>query len=781
MASIFPVYEYDIFISYRQNDNLDGWVTDFVRNLEKELKATIKEPVSVYFDTNSEDGLLETYNVDKSLAGKLKSLILIPIISQTYCDSKSFAWQYEFCAFNKMTLEDQFGRDIKLVGGNITSRILPVQIHSLDSEDKSQIENELGTALRSIEFIYKSDGVNRPLTLTDNPDKNLNKTYYRDQINKVANAIKEIVAALTKYDKHNLISTNKEVSINPVQRKIKDRKTIPLVLIILVLIVAIFLFKSKLIKSSGQIEKSIAVLPFINDSPSDSTEYFINGIQDEILRNLQRIKSFKKVISRTSTEQFRGSSMPTIPEIGKKLGVNYIVQGSGQKYGKHIRLRVQLVNSGKENQLWANAYEQEIDEMNDIFDIQSEIAQSIASELNTTISPEEKQLIEKIPTSNLTAWDFYQRGRDELPEFWIEVDDYSASERAGKYYRKALKFDPAFANAYSGLAEVYFANYKFSYSEHERQNYLDSVLILADRALSYNDQLSEAHFVKGNFYAATGSSVNAAKEFNKALEVNPNDWMAYYGKAILNEFEDHLTFLDNLYKALQINQNGKETATIYRMIGGGFIRTGLLDNAKICFTKAFEIDGDSAFYLSGFGGLERDQGNYKKSIEYCRRALIIRNDYYEVTERLANDLYNDGMFKESLAYYEKLNYISPQFAYACWRTGSKKAEHMFNQITLSSERIIRSDPRNKGVLQAYYDLARIKAFKGDTSTALTYLKHSEAKYCELWRLTDLKHDPLFDNIRNSIEFQKYQKDMERKYQAEYERVEKWLEKKEMLF
>ena len=95
MASIFPGYEYDIFISYRHNDNLSGWVTEFVRALQEELAATIKEPLSINFDTNPHDGLLETHNVDKSLESKLKCQIFIPILSQTYCDPKSYAWQYE--------------------------------------------------------------------------------------------------------------------------------------------------------------------------------------------------------------------------------------------------------------------------------------------------------------------------------------------------------------------------------------------------------------------------------------------------------------------------------------------------------------------------------------------------------------------------------------------------------------------------------------------------------------------------------------------------------------
>jgi hypothetical protein len=115
MPSIIPGYEYDVFISYRHKDNRNtfnsssqghaiapgnGWVTDFVLNLRKELESTFKEDISIYQDVNSVDGLLESYNVDKSLEGKLKSLIFIPIISQIYCDPRSFAWQNEFCAFN---------------------------------------------------------------------------------------------------------------------------------------------------------------------------------------------------------------------------------------------------------------------------------------------------------------------------------------------------------------------------------------------------------------------------------------------------------------------------------------------------------------------------------------------------------------------------------------------------------------------------------------------------------------------------------------------------------
>jgi len=200
MPAAVPGFEHDIFISYRHNDNRSGWVTEFLKSLEEELASTIKEPVSVYFDANPHDGLLETHSVDKSLEGKLKCLIFIPIISQTYCDPKSFAWQNEFCAFNKRAKEDRFGRDIKLSNGNVANRILPVRIHDLDVGDTKLLTHELGGALRAIEFIYRSSGVNRPLLSADNPDKNINKTIYRDQINKIANGVMEIISALKNFD-----------------------------------------------------------------------------------------------------------------------------------------------------------------------------------------------------------------------------------------------------------------------------------------------------------------------------------------------------------------------------------------------------------------------------------------------------------------------------------------------------------------------------------------------------------------------------------------------------
>jgi eukaryotic-like serine/threonine-protein kinase len=197
MASIIEEYNYDIFISYRQKDNKgDRWVSEFVETLKTELESTFKEEISIYFDINPNDYLLESYDVDASLKKKLKCLIFIPIISRTYCDPKSFAWDHEFKAFIEQASQDQFGLKVTLPNGNVATRVLPIRIHDLDPDDMKLCESVTGGFLRGVEFIYKEPGVNRPLKPDDDEKINLNKTKYRNQINKVALAVKDIIESM---------------------------------------------------------------------------------------------------------------------------------------------------------------------------------------------------------------------------------------------------------------------------------------------------------------------------------------------------------------------------------------------------------------------------------------------------------------------------------------------------------------------------------------------------------------------------------------------------------
>ncbi len=211
-ASIIPEYDYDIHISYRYNDNkYDGWVSEFVEKLKQELSATLKDRLTIYFDKRPEES-----REAESSAQKIKSLIFIPVISQTYCDINSPVWKNEFRIFQNEIKNDSIGSNIKLINGNTASRVIPVKIHDIDKDDVKLLESELSGGLRSIDFIYREEGVNRPLRPVDD-EKHANplRPMYRNQINKLANAIKEIISGIKLNQKGNTVEATGLSSHSP--------------------------------------------------------------------------------------------------------------------------------------------------------------------------------------------------------------------------------------------------------------------------------------------------------------------------------------------------------------------------------------------------------------------------------------------------------------------------------------------------------------------------------------------------------------------------------------
>jgi TolB-like protein/Flp pilus assembly protein TadD len=449
MASLIPGFEYDIFISYRQKDNKgERWVSEFVEALKTELESTFKEEISVYFDVNPHDGLLETHDVDASLKEKLKCLVFIPIISRTYCDPKSFAWVHEFRAFAEQASKDQFGLMLKLPNGNVASRILPIRIHDLDDCDIKLFESVTASYLRGVEFIYKESGVNRPLCSNEeNPHDNLNHTIYRNQVNKVANAIKELIMAFEQQgQKPEAISE----AVNKTKNThVKKRRTaiFAVSVILLALMALSLIFIPKLINLKGPAEKSIAVLPFSSLSNDPNNQYLADGMMDAILTHLSKIKDVR-VMSRTSVEQYR-QSKKTTTEIGKELDVKYILEGSFQKFSDSIRLIVQLIKTGKEGHVWASIYDRL---WNNVFSIQSEVAQKIASELMVVLTPEEIEKITKKPTENLDAYQAYLRGRYYVGQPHFTVEEWTLGLQG---FQDAVDLDTTFALAYGELARAH--------------------------------------------------------------------------------------------------------------------------------------------------------------------------------------------------------------------------------------------------------------------------------------------------------------------------------------
>jgi len=788
MAGILPGYNYDIFISYRQKDNKgDRWVSEFVEALKTELESTFKEEISVFFDINPHDGLLETHDVDESLKEKLKCLVFIPIISRTYCDPKSFAWEHEFKAFIEQASQDQFGLKVKLPGGNVASRVLPVRIYDLDNPDIKLCESVLGGVLRGVEFIYAEPGVNRPLKSNDDEKTNLNKTKYINQINKVSNAIKEIITAIGQFNPEQK-EVQKEV-FKPISASQKNSKTTIIVgsLIALALIILGILFVPKLIKPPEQLEKSIAVLPFKNDSPDLERMYFINGTMEAILDNLCKIKDLR-VPGRTSVEQYRDNPKP-IPIIAKELNVSYILEGSGHRDGNNVRLIVQLLDGKKDQHIWSQTYNADIE---DIFSMQSEIAQLIAGEIKAIITPIEKQLIEKPPTTSLKAYDFYQRGREEHAKYQFLSGNMSTLTKAEVLYKRALEYDSTFAQAYTGLAAIYWD--KYYRKEYFSENFMDSILILTTVALSYNDQLDEAYTIRGNYYYENKQPEKAIKEFDKALNINPNSWRAYYGKG--DQSEELLISLENFLKAESLN-HGPELPDILTRIAEAYCDAGFIDKARYYTLEAFKLDGDSVQYFAELGYLEQKMANYEKSVEFLERSYSIDTSNL-FTLFLLGEMYGfGGQVEKSLKYFKKFltrrdailgteyfteGSIYHRIGYVYWESGyMEESEYYFNKQLDECNNVIKSGRPWSQLYYTYYDIAGIYAFRGEKDKAYENLRiFNQRKVESLWMLSLIKNDPLFNNIRNEPEFQQIVRDVEAKYQAEHERVRKWLEEQGML-
>jgi TolB-like protein len=655
MASIIEGYTYDIFISYRQKDNKgDRWVSEFVDALKDELESTFKEEVSVYFDINPHDGLLETHDVDASLKEKLKCLVFIPIISQTYCDSKSFAWQHEFCTFNKLAKEDLFGRDIRLTSGNVSSRILPVKIHDLDPEDKTLIENELGGVLRCIEFIYKSAGVNRPLRANeDHPQDNLNKIYYRDQINKVANAVKEIITAIKKHNQQDGEISEKDVNNKTVtQKSLKARITL-VSISLLVLIVLGYFFIPKIFKSPKPVEKSIAVLPFVNDSSNDSTTYFMDGVMEEILTNLQTVKDLR-VISRTSVEQYRNQTK-SIPEIARELGVNYIVEGSGQKYGSSFRLRVQLIMAKHESHLWGESFQQKITEVEDIFNIQIRIAESIAKELKAVISPDERKLIEKIPAADLEVYDSYMKARSYLINFTRE-----SANKALEYLNTAVKKNPDWAPLYAGLAELWTWIQQAGWELPSVAG--PKILENLNKAKELDPDIAEVHYQSAVIaQLVEWNWEKSEKEFLKALAINPNNalYRLMYAQLLLILDRDDES-VEQRELAISLDPLNPNTKFLYlgTLVQAGDYKKSVSLAEEALAINPMDISLNSMLEIAAYRC--KDYDKVIRAVKYALPITINEDDFKDI-ERIYSESGIVKAYEEILKHLEKYaenNYIS---------------------------------------------------------------------------------------------------------------------------
>jgi len=545
MASLISGFGYDIFISYRQKDNKhEGWVTEFVEHLKGELEATFKEDISIYFDENPHDGLLETHDVDESLKEKLKCLVFIPIISRTYCDPKSFAWEHEFKAFIDQASADQFGLKVKLPNGNVSSRVLPVRIHDLDITDVKLCESILNGAIRSIDFVYKEPGVNRPLTREDDEEKNLNRTRYKNQINKTANAIREIISGLRSEPVASEVATALSSeswtdSGEDSKRRLKSsgkifsgkslRRLIVLLLVILGFAVTYEIYR---IISLSAVSKTIAVIPLTYPGNDTILKDFGDIYTEAIHDKLTEIKNIT-VRSRLSALQYRNTGK-TLQTIRKELGINYLVGGNIRRDGDKVIVWINLVSARRDKNLWSGEYEWDKDRIPRSV---QEIIKAIIYNLGSKLSPEELKQVESEPTQNSEANLNFRLANSISYDAWSsftmgkKLMSYTSFTSAVIAYSKAIEKDTLFARAYANRAIARSWGY---YSGELDSTHIEECRKDAEKALLINGELPEARTAMGFYhYYCKNEFDRALEQFSIAAELSPDDYQPLFHMAMV--------------------------------------------------------------------------------------------------------------------------------------------------------------------------------------------------------------------------------------------------------
>lgn len=455
-------------------------------------------------------------------------------------------------------------------------------------------------------------------------------------------------------------------------------------------------------------EKSIAVLPFVNMSNDPDQEFFSDGITEEIINSLFCLKDLK-VAGRTSSFQFKGKNLD-LREIGEKLGVNTILEGSVRKQGNRLRITAQLINVHDGFHYWSQRYDREMD---DIFAIQDEIALSITEQLKIKLLDEDIQKITKVATRNMEAYECYLKGR-------FYINRRGSSILTGlNYFKQAFTLDDTYALAYAGYADANILS--AGYSFHPGKEVMNIAREAADKAIILDPTLGEGYAALAYYYLCCGWNwEDARKSFLKAMELNPNYVQArsLYGMLYLawikgnfieaekqgliaikmeplstidladlawtlhtaGRFEDALVYAE---KAIEIDSN---SFLGQRLAGLCYLALGRYDEAINTFQFLIRISNRHQHAINSLIWTYCSQGNFDAA-----GALISEMETRSKTEYIAGAFFGlslayFGRIDDAIMYLEKAyNDIDPMLA-SCWHSPYVPA-------------ILRADARFKDIME----------------------------------------------------------------------------------
>lgn len=495
-------------------------------------------------------------------------------------------------------------------------------------------------------------------------------------------------------------------------------------LVVLALVIWIFLLQ----RDAGPTDrKSIAVLPFVNLGTSHEDEYFSDGITEDVITELAKIADLK-VISRTSVMKYKGVYR-SIRDIGRELDVATVLEGSVRRSGKQVRVAAQLIDAHDEGHLWAEVYDEE---MTEIFAIQSDIARQIAGALKARLSSAESGQAAKKPTTDITAYDFYLKGRE-----YYYRHDRKSYEMAGSLFVKALEQDSGYALAYAGLADAC-----------AQRDLLDSAIVLSQRAITLDPNLAEGYKALGLAYYYKGWLHKSLEASLHAIKLNANHFPATVNVGWVLLETDPVAALPWLKKAFVLAPTSASAASA---LGVAYMSLADKVNAEKWFQKSVELAPDYLRSYQRLWQLYLEEGQSQAAEIIRRKILAVAPNYFQVLclSPLLQQDYQQAMscFDETIA--GNPAFQSLELAYVYLKTGREnEAGKMFDRFAANCQARIaagneRSWPR--------YDLARIHAARHQKAEFYHWLEQAiAAGWLEYrWALID----PLLENVHTEARFQ----------------------------
>jgi len=549
---------------------------------------------------------------------------------------------------------------------------------------------------------------------------------------------------------------------------------LPGVLLLVVAVVAAWYYKS----DHMAVTKSIAVLPFKNESSDSSNVYLINGLMDATLSNLQRIASLS-VVSRTTAEKYRNTAK-TIPEMASELNVEYFIEGSGQKIGDNILLNIQLIEASTDKHLWARQYRRQ---SSDIFTLQQEIANDIAREIEVIVTPEELRHIEKRPTEDVKAYEYFLEAKENF--YRSGPDDL---QNAVPLFRKAIERDPKFALAYAHLVMVYYYLDVFS-SDKKFTSDIDD---LSDKAILYDPKSSESLLAKALSFAQRRRYDLATQYLEKALEHAPRSGLVLH---FLTEFyslyvPDPVKYFGYAIRKAEVDRNSDSTtrAFNYFHVANGLLQNGFFKDSDKFLKKSLALNPDGFFtrHIKAYT-------NTLESRDWVAARAILRIEYKKTPTRF--DLLEDiGMMNFMLRDYPAARqcYDSALNMMKMFRMDILQPEYLRIGVTYeltgdtaSAHYYIEEFKKFVDADQTIYknlNLASYLAYKGEKQKALQLITQwaDEHDYFN-WLILLFPTDPLADGLKNEKPFQDAMKKMESNFRRGQKQLdEKWRNRFEAL-